>query len=92
MLKHYLVERDIPGVGSFSDEQMKEASAGSNKALAELGADIQWVHSYIAGGKTYCVYYATSEEAVRKHAAMTKVPCTRIEEIQRVIGPLTGKS
>jgi len=57
-LRRYMIERDIPKVGSFEREQLRQAAGKSNEVLRQLGPDIQWVESYVAGDKTFCVYLA----------------------------------
>ena len=65
-MRKYIIERNIPDVGSFEREQLREAAQKSNDVLAELGPDIQWVESYVAGDKTFCVYLARDEDIIRK--------------------------
>ena len=67
-LRRFIIERDIPAVGSLDREQLKGAAAKSNEALRELGTDIQWVESYVADNKTFCVYLARDEAIIHKHA------------------------
>ena len=90
-LKRYLIERDIPGVGAMSAEGLCDASAQSNRALAEIGPAIQWQHSYVAGDKTFCVYLAEDEGAIRRHAQISGFPATRITEIETIIDPATAR-
>lgn len=92
MMKRYLIERDIPGIGEFTTTELCGAARASNKALASLGPDIQWQHSYVAGDKTFCVYLAESEEAIRKHSDLSGIPVARISEIPQVIDPLTANN
>jgi len=91
-MKRYVIERDIPGVGNFSREQLKGAAATSNEALAKLAGRAQWVQSFVAGDKTFCVYLAESEAAVREHAKLSGFPATRITEVRAVIDPMTERS
>jgi hypothetical protein len=91
-LKKYIIERDIPKVGSLNAEQLAGAAATSNKALCQIGAkDIQWVHSYVAADKTFCVYLATNEEAIKKHAELSGFPASKITEVVEMIDPTTEK-
>ena len=91
-MKKYLIEREIPKVGDLQGEQLKQAAATSNKALAAIGSrDIQWVESYVAENKTFCVYLATDESAIRKHAELSGFPANRITEIGKVISPKTAE-
>lgn len=92
MLNRYIIERDIPAVGSFERQQFADAAATSNKALAELGPDIQWLESYVAGDKTFCVYLAKDEDMIRKHADISGFPATKITPIRKIIDPTTEKT
>lgn len=89
-MKRYVIERELPGVGSMSPEQLKGAAQTSNAALAKLAGKAQWQHSYVAGDKTFCIYLAESEDAVREHAKISGFPATKITEIRGVIDPMTG--
>jgi hypothetical protein len=89
-LKRYVIERDIVGVGAMSEDELSGASATSNDALIQVGPDVQWSHSYVAGDKTFCVYYANNENAIREHAKVSGFPATIITEIQTIIGPSTA--
>jgi hypothetical protein len=86
----YLIEREIPGVGTLEREQLRGAAAQSNAALAELAPDIQWQQSYVAGDRTFCVYLAKDEAVIRKHAELSGFPASRIVEISKVIDPTTA--
>lgn len=92
MLKRYVIERDIPDVGSFEREQLKAAAQKSNEVLAALAPDVQWVESYVAGDKTFCVYLAKDEAVIRKHAELSGFPATKITEIRKTIDPTTAAS
>ena len=74
----------------MSAEQLREASQRSNRVLADMGPDIRWVHSYVAGDKIYCIYDATSESLIREHAQTAGFPCNRITPVAAVIDPATG--
>jgi hypothetical protein len=89
-MKTYIIERDIPKVGSLDREGYKAASAKSNAALKELGWDIQWVESFVAADKTFCVYRAENEEIIRKHAELSGFPATKITPVRRKIDPTTA--
>lgn len=89
-MPQFLIERHIPGVECMSPEELKSVARKSNAVLADLGAEIQWLHSYVVPGKTYCVYIAPDEELIREHARMTGFPCNRIIRIERIINPGTG--
>ncbi len=90
-LNKYIIERDIPAVGSLERAELAGAAAKSNAALAQLAPDVQWVESYVAADKTFCVYLATGEEAVRKHAEISGFPATKITPIRKMIDPTTEK-
>ena len=89
-MKKYMIEREIPQVGSLQAEQLREASARSNQALNQLAPDIQWQESYVAGEKTFCIYLAKDESVIRRHAELSGFPATKITEINRVIDPTTA--
>lgn len=91
-MPQYLIEREIPGAGDMSGEQLRDASKHSNGVLAELGPDIEWVHSYVAGDKIYCVYNAPSEDLIRSHADKSGFPANRITPVSAVISPATASS
>jgi uncharacterized protein DUF4242 len=79
-LRKFIIERDIPQVGSLEREQLRGAAAKSNGVLNQLAPDIQWVESYVADNKTFCVYLAKDEAIIRKHADMSGFPATQITE------------
>ncbi|MBI2203505.1 MAG: DUF4242 domain-containing protein [Candidatus Rokubacteria bacterium] len=87
----YLVERDIPGAGSWSAEQRQKVAEKSNGVLRDLGPDIQWVESYVTGDKVYCVYRAPSEDLIRTHAAAGGFPVNRISEIKSMLDPTSAE-
>ena len=89
-LHRFIIERDIPKVGTFDREQLKAASAKSNSVLAELAPDIQWIESFVAADKTFCVYLAKDQAIIRKHAEMSGFPATKITEIGKMIDPTTA--
>jgi hypothetical protein len=91
-LRRYIIERDIPKVGSLERQQLKDAAAKSNEALSQLAPDVQWVESYVADDKTFCVYLANDEEVIRKHADISGFPATKITEVRRMIDPTTATS
>ena len=91
-MKRFVIERDIPDIGSAEREALREASLKSNQVLAELGPDIQWEHSYVAGNKTFCVYRAADEEIIHKHAEMSGFPATKVTEVKRMIDPTSAEA
>ncbi len=88
-LHKFIIERDIPKVGSFEREQLRGAAAKSNQVLNALAPDIQWVESYVADDKTFCVYLAKDEAVIRKHAELSGFPASKITEVKRMIDPTT---
>ena len=89
-MRRFIIERDIPKVGSLERDQLREAAAKSSKTLASLGTNIQWEQSYVAADKTFCVYLANDEAIIRKHAELSGFPANRITEVGKVIDPTTG--
>lgn len=87
----YVIERDIPGAGDMSQEQLRSVSQTSCGVLNKLGPSIQWVQSYVTGDKVYCVYIAPNEDLIREHAAQGGFPANRISEIRKVIDPTTAE-
>ena len=90
-LRRFIIERNIPDVGSLDREQLRGAAAKSNEVLRQLGPDIQWVESYVADDKTFCVYLAKDEAIIRKHAEISGFPATKITEVAKMIDPTTEK-
>jgi hypothetical protein len=90
-MKRYVIEREIAGVGSMTGQQLAEAAAKSNGALAKLAGKAQWVHSYVADNKTFCIYLAEDEAAVREHARISGFPANRLTEISGIIDPMTAR-
>ncbi len=87
----YLIEREIPGAGQLTAEELKAISQKSCSVLSSMGPHIQWVHSYVTGDKVYCVYIAPDEDAVREHATKGDFPANRISRIESVIDPSTAE-
>ena len=87
----YLIEREVPGVGSLSPQELQGISQKSCSELQKLGPQIQWLHSYVTGDKIYCVYIAPNEEMIREHAQQGGFPANRISEIKSVIDPTTAE-
>ena len=88
-LRRFIIERDLPGVGSLQRDQLKGAAAQSNAALCKLGPDVQWVESFVAADKTFCVYLAKDEDIIRRHAEISGFPATKITEVRKMIDPTT---
>jgi len=89
-LRRFVIERDIPKVGTFEREQLREAATKSNEVLKQLGPDIQWVESFVADNKTFCVYLARDEAIIRKHAEISGFPATKVTEVKKMIDPTTA--
>jgi triacylglycerol esterase/lipase EstA (alpha/beta hydrolase family) len=89
-LQKFIIERDIPKVGTFEREQLRQAAAKSNEVLRQLGPDIQWVESYVADNKTFCVYLAKDEAIIRKHAEISGFPANKITVVKKMIDPITA--
>jgi|SRR6185295_8221705 len=89
-MKTYVIERDMPGAGKLTAEQLKAASQTSCGVLKEMGPKIQWIQSYVTGDKLYCVYRAENEELIREHGKKGGFPVTKISELSTVISPATA--
>lgn len=87
-MKQYVIERDLPGVGGLSNEQLAGAAKTSNAALATIPG-VEWEHSYVVGDKTFCIYRAESEDKIREHAEKSGFPASKISEVKTVINPST---
>jgi hypothetical protein len=91
-MKKYIIERDLPKIGSADQATLRGAAAKSCDVLHKLGPDIQWIESYVAGDKTFCVYLAASEAIIKKHAELSGFPATKITEVKRMIDPTTSNA
>jgi hypothetical protein len=89
-MKTYLIERDIPGAGKLTADQLKSISQTSCTVLKEMGPKIQWIQSYVTGDKIFCVYKAENEELIREHAKKGGFPANKITEVGSVISPATA--
>jgi hypothetical protein len=87
----FVIEREIPGVGKLSPQELQGISQKSCSVLRQLGPEIQWVESYVTDDKIYCVYIAPDEEIVRKHAQMGGFPANRVSQIRAIIDPTTSE-
>ena len=87
----YVIEREIPGAGNMSPQELQSVSQKSCSVLRNLGPQIQWLQSYVTGDKIYCIYIAPNEEMVRQHAQQGGFPANRISEIKTVIDPTTAE-
>ncbi len=87
----YVIEREIPGAGKFSADQLKAISQTSCGVLNKLGSQIQWIHSYVVEDKIYCVYIAPNEQMVREHAKQGGFPANKVSEVKHIIDPTTAE-
>jgi Protein of unknown function (DUF4242) len=90
IVKKYIIERDLPKVGTLDREQLRDAAARSNQVLHQLGSDILWIESFVADDKTFCLYLAKDEAMIRRHAELSGFPANKITEIGKVINPTTA--
>lgn len=88
----YLIEREVPGAGDMTPDQLHAMSAKSNEVLAQLGGRAQWVQSYVTGDRLFCVYNADGEESVREHARIGGFPCNTVRPVGAIIDPVTGEA
>ena len=89
-MRKYVIERIIPAIGKAEPAELKAAAKRSNAALEQLGPDIQWIESYVAGDKTFCIYLATDESMIRRHANLSGFPADIVTEVVTVIDPATA--
>jgi len=87
----FVIEREIPGAGDLSPEELRGISQTACGVLQQMGPRIQWLHSYVTGDKIYCVYIAPNEETIREHAQAGGFPANRVSEIKSVIDPTTAE-
>ncbi len=90
-LRKFIIEREMPKVGTLQREQLRDAAAKSNSVLRQLGPDIQWRESYVTDDKIFCVYLAADEALVKKHAEMSGFPASKITEVRKTIDPTTER-
>lgn len=86
-MPQFVIEREIPGAGSLTEEQIREVSLRSLDSLKQMGPQIQWLHSYVTEDKVYCVYLAPDEETIREHARRSSIPANRVAAVRRLIDP-----
>lgn len=93
-MPRFVIERDIPEIGSAEREALRGAAETSNSVLAEMKAEqknIQWEHSYVAGDKTFCIYISDNESLIQEHAERSGFPATKVTEIRKMIDPVTAE-
>jgi hypothetical protein len=91
-LRKFVIERDVPKIGTLNGNEMRGAAGKSNAALSQLAGKVQWQESYVTDDKTFCIYLATDEDAVRKHAQLSGFPANKITEVRRMIDPTTEQT
>lgn len=89
-MHRYVIERDLPGAGNLTQDELRGISQTSCGVLNEMGTGIQWLQSYVTDDRIYCVYLAESEAAVREHAKRGGFPCNRVSAVRQVIDPMTA--
>ena len=87
----YVIERELPGAGKLSEDELRAVSQKSCGVLSRLGPEIQWIHSYVTADKIYCVYRAPNEEMVREHARQGGFPANKVSEVTTIIDPTTAE-
>lgn len=87
----FVIEREIPGAGKLTAQELKGISQASCGVLSKLGPQVQWVQSYVTGDKVYCVYIAPNEELVREHAKQGGFPANRVSQVMSTIDPTTAE-
>ena len=93
-MPRYVIERDIPEIGSAEREALRDAAHKSNGVLAEMKSErknIQWEHTYVAGDKTFCIYLADSEGLIQEHAQRSGFPATVVTQVRKMIDPVTAE-
>lgn len=93
-MPRFVIERDIPEIGSAERDALRDAAQKSNAVLSEMKSEskgIQWEHSYVAGDKTFCIYLADDEKLIREHAERSGFPATKVTEVRKMIDPVTAE-
>ena len=90
-MPQFVIEREMPGVGSLGEEDLRGASQKSCSVLRDLGPDVQWVNSYVTDDKIYCIYRAPSEDLIRQHAETAGFPANSISQVRATIDPTTAE-
>ncbi len=86
-MPQFVIEREIPGAGGLSEDQLRELSLRSLETLSAMGPQIQWLHSYVTEDKVYCVYLAPDEDSIHEHARRVGIPADRVSAVRRLIDP-----
>jgi hypothetical protein len=87
----YVIERDVPGAGKLTPDELRGVSQKSCNVLSKLGPEIQWIHSYVTADKIYCIYRAPNEAMIREHAKQGGFPANKISEVSTIIEPTTAE-
>ena len=90
-MPRYIIERELPGAGNLSHDELRAISQKSCSVLSELGPQIQWVDSYVTENKIYCVYNAPNKDIIEEHANKGGFPANRMEEVKNLISPVTAE-
>ena len=90
-MKKYIIEREIPGAGNMTAEELQAISKISNSVISVLGKPYRWVESYVTNDKIYCIHEAESEDVIREHASCASIPANKIEEVKVIINPSTAE-
>ena len=88
----FVIEREMPGVGSLSDGDYTQAAQKSCDVLRAMGPEVQWIQSFVTGDKIFCIYHAANEQMLREHAERSGFPANKITKVERVIDPATAES
>lgn len=91
-MRRFIIEREIPQIGSAERDALRAAAQKSNSVLAELAPDIQWVESYVAADKTFCIYLAKDESVIHRHSELSGFPASKITEVSKMIDPTTARA
>ena len=86
-MPEYVIEREVPGAGNLSEDEIREVSLRSLSVLKDLGSGIQWLHSYVTNEKIYCVYFSQDEEKIHEHARRVGLPASRVSAVRRMLNP-----
>ena len=90
-MPRYVIERDIPGAGNLTRDELQEISQLSCRVLSKLGSEIQWIESYVTGDRIYCIYRFPDDALIKEHAALGGFPANRISVVATVIDPTTAE-
>ena len=90
-MKKFIIEREIPGAGNMTSEELQAISKTSNSVISVLGKPYKWVESYVTNDKIYCIHEAESEDVIREHANCASIPANKIKEVKVIINPSTAE-